>query len=176
MNDLLIEGARTGFHNFSGDPSGQYNKHGEKNFVVFLEDEEAERLSAQGWNIKFPVQDPEKEYKKQPFLSVALRFDKFPPTVWMKTGEKMTRLTDATVGALDRMVIDYIDLTINPSRWEIQKKGGLETGIKAYVRKMVVVIKMDVFDQKYGHLMYDQSEENNDFPADVGFGPDDLPF
>lgn len=175
LNDLLIENARTGFHNFSGAES-QYNKSGDRNFVVFLEDEEAERLSAQGWNIKFPVQDPEKEYKRQPFLPVSLRFDKFPPSVWMKTGDKMTRLTENTIGSLDRAVIEYIDLNINPSYWEIQKKGGVDSGIKAYVKKMIVVIQMDVFDQKYGHLMYDQPEDNNatDFPVDIGL--DDAPF
>ena len=44
---FMVEGARLVFRNFSGK-EGQYNREGDRNFAVILDQETAERMAADG--------------------------------------------------------------------------------------------------------------------------------
>ena len=48
---ILIENARIVFRNFEGK-EGPYNRAGDRNFCVLLDDDLAGQLLADGWNIK----------------------------------------------------------------------------------------------------------------------------
>ena len=48
---LMIENAKIIFRNFAGK-EGMYNAEGDRNFCVLLEDDLAEQLVKDGWNVK----------------------------------------------------------------------------------------------------------------------------
>lgn len=142
--ELTIENARIGFRNFSGKPS-QYNRDGAREFAVFLDNDMAEKLIADGWNVKYTKPNPEYEREAEAYLSVAVRFENFPPRVVMINGSNKNRLTEDTVGELDHSTFENIDLIISPSSWEMNGR----TGIKAYLRVGYFTLEKDPFFDKY---------------------------
>lgn len=144
---LEIEDARLLFPNFSGKES-KYNREGDRNFCVEIEDHEmAQKLIDDGWNIRI-LQPRDEGEAPLHYLQVAVRFDNFPPNIYMvnKRG-KPVRLDEESVNALDIADIVSADLIINPSQWEVNGK----SGIKAYLRTMYVVIQEDRFAEKYAY-------------------------
>ena len=148
---LNLEGAQIGFRNFEGR-EGQFNRKGERSFVVFLDRLTAENLASQGWNVKFPKPDerwenPEED-PRTPTLPVEVSYKAIPPKVIVINGEGgvKTRLGEAEVGTLDWAQIERIDLVINPYLWEMNGR----TGIKAYLGAIYVTIVSDPFIEKYG--------------------------
>lgn len=141
-NDLEIEGAVFGFRNFSGKET-DYSPEGTRQFGVIIDPELAMQLKADGWNIKERANAEEPTY----YLSVAVRFDPFPPKIIMFTESGgRTILTEDTVCLLDSAEIITADLIISGSPWE-SKMGG--AGIKAYLRTMYVKIHEDKFAAKW---------------------------
>ena len=144
-NYISIENARIGFRNFSGR-GDMYNAEGQRNFCVFLDDETAEVLSNDGWNVKWPKNRTEDD-NRQPFLQVSIKFSPYPPNIVMisQSGGKQ-KLTEETISLLDDADIENVDIRIRPYHWTL--KDG-RTGIKAYVKDMYVVIQEDPFAYKY---------------------------
>ena len=146
---LKIGNARILFRNFAGREK-KFNRKGDRNFCVVIEDPaQAQKLANDGWNIRVR---PAREGEKDPlcYLPVAVRFDNYPPNIYMKTRRNRTRLDEEAVESLDYAEIRDIDLIINPSVWEANGK----TGIKAYLKTMYVVIEEDEFAEKYASDEY----------------------
>lgn len=148
VSDLVIEGAQINFRNFSGEEK-QYNRAGDRNFCVFLDPELADRLIADGWNVKTTRVKEEGDVPGY-YMQVAVKYNNFPPKIYMVTRNKKTLLSEETVGELDYVDIANVDLIINPYPYTVSGR----TGIKAYCKTMYVTIKEDVFASKY-------SDDNN---------------
>lgn len=154
-NYISIENAKIGFRNFSGRPS-TYNAEGQRNFCVFLDDELAETLANDGWNVRFP-KDRTEDDTRQPFLQVSVKYDPYPPNINMITASKGTvKLDENAVGLLDDADIENVDVRIRPYNWTLQDG---RTGVKAYVKDMYVTVEEDPFAAKYAHRNDDPDVE-----------------
>ena len=145
---LNIAGARIGFKNFTG-LEGPYNKEGERSFAVFLDEELAETLLADGWNVKLPKLREfasDEEDTRQPHLAVEAAFGKFPPKIVTITNDIPKVLSEEEVNTLDWLEIENVDLVINPYHWSVNGN----SGVKAYLKAIYATIESDMFSQKYG--------------------------
>ena len=146
---LNIAGARIGFKNFTG-LEGAYNKEGERSFAVFLDDELAERLLEDGWNVKFPkpreFTSDEEEDTRQPHLAVEVAFGKFPPKIVTITNDVIQTVYEDKIHTLDSLKFDNVDMALNPYHWTVNGK----SGIKAYLKAIYLTVESDYFTRKYG--------------------------
>ena len=145
ISNIVVEGAEIAFRNFSGRGS-VYNKEGDRNFSVIFRDEDlAQKLLADGWNIKM-LQPRDNEDVVRYHLPVAVNYNNVPPTVFMVTKRNKTLLDASTVEVLDYAEIIHIDLTVTPYQWSMPTG---QSGVKAYLKTMYVTIEEDEFAHKY---------------------------
>lgn len=142
-----MEGVRIIFRNFAGK-EGQYNREGDRNFCVLLDQETAEAMAKDGWNVKALMAREDGE-DDQPYLPVTVQFDKgFPPRVVMVTSRGRTILGADEVELLDYADISNVDLIVNPYEWVVNGK----SGIKAYLKTLFVTIEEDELERKYAEM------------------------
>lgn len=144
-DNIIIEGARIGFKNFSGK-EGKFNPAGRRNFCVFLDEDLAKTLEEDGWNVRW-LQAREEGEDNQGYLQVAVNYNNFPPKIILITSNGKSVLDDESVSILDWADIGHIDLIISPYDWEFNNK----KGVKAYVKSMYVVIAEDEFEKKWSN-------------------------
>lgn len=145
---ILMEGVRIIFRNFAGK-EGKYNREGDRNFAVLLDDEMANTLAADNWNVKWlnPRNEEEEEHP-QAYLPVSLSYKGRPPRVVMITSRGRTNLDEDQVEILDWANILNVDLIVRPYEWMVNNK----TGIKAYLQSIYVTIEEDALERKYNEL------------------------
>lgn len=145
--NLVLEGVRLVYRNFEGR-EGQYNRAGDRNFSVVLDDELAQLMTVEGWNVK---SKPGREEGEPEFhtLSVTVNFKgRTPPRFIIITSKGRTTLDEDMVEMLDWADIRSCDVTIRPYNWAVS--GG--HGIKAYMQTIYVFIEEDYLDLKYEHI------------------------
>ena len=147
-NILQIDDARIIFRNFSGAPS-KFNREGDRNFAVIIPEQEiADALIAEGWNVKIK---PPRDDGDTPFmyLPVKIKFNDRGPRVYLKSGSNIIRLDEESISCLDNVDIISVDLDIRPYDWNVN---GME-GRTAYLQSIQVTQEVDRF--------YDQYEKQN---------------
>lgn len=143
---LLMENARIIFRNFSGK-EGKYNREGDRNFCVLLDEELATQMDADGWNIK-ALRGREEDDPDQPYLQVSVGFKNRPPKVVLITHKGRTTLTEDEIEVLDWIDIKQVDLIVRPYKWDVADK----SGIKAYLKSLFITVDEDALDLKYAEL------------------------
>ena len=146
VNDnILFEDVKIVFRNFEG-AEGKYNRAGDRNFCIILEDPElVRRMESDGWNVRY-LQPREEGMEEQPYLPVKVEFDKgIPPKITMISSKGKTLLNRDTVGLLDVAEFETIDVLIRPYNWSVSGK----EGVKAYVKTMFVTLAEDDLEKKY---------------------------
>ena len=89
-NTVLMEGVRIIFRNFSGK-EGQFNREGDRNFAVLLDDQVANAMAEDNWNVKLlNPRSEEEEQHPQAYLPVSLNFKGRPPRVVLITSRGRT--------------------------------------------------------------------------------------
>lgn len=157
-----FENAQIIFRNFRGLES-KYNRDGKRNFCVVIDDPaRAQQLANDGWNVRESTRTDD-DGTPTYYIPVEVSFSNYPPRIVKVTGDKKVTLTEETIGLLDSDDIQYVDLVISPYSWEVNGK----SGVKAYVKRMYVVIDVDAFEAKYARYQEEAAFDNDD---------EDLPF
>lgn len=136
---------RGSFRNFSGRAT-EYNREGDRNFCVVIDEADAQSLFDEGWNIRRRAPREEGDEPTY-YLKVNVKFGEYPPNVWLigANGRK-TKLDADMVGQLDDAEFSNVDLVIRPYNWHANGK----SGISAYLKTMYATIQpADPFAEKY---------------------------
>lgn len=149
---LQIDDARIIYRNFSGIAS-KFNREGDRNFAVVIPNQEiADALIEEGWNVKIK---PPREEGDSPFiyLPVKIKFNDRGPSVYLQTGDAVNKLHEDTVDCLDKIDISNVNLDVRPYDWEVNGK----TGRTAYLQSLQVIQEVDRFASRFADR--DNSEE-----------------
>jgi len=139
---LQIDDARIIYRNFTGR-GGQYNKEGDRNFAVVIDDEAlADELAELGWNVKIK---PPREENDVPFMymNVKVKFNNRGPHVYLISGNNKIVLPEEEVNILDDIDIAGVDMDIRPYDWEVNEKSGRS----AYLQSIRVTQRLDRFSE-----------------------------
>lgn len=157
--NVCVEDARIFERNFTGE-HGKFNN--DRTFNLSLDDDLADYLRDQGW----PVWqgEPNKNGEQLPAaVTVKVQFwtnpskgeedDSRNPRVILISSKKKKRLWEDKINELEYAEIDNVDLILRARAWTM--KDG-RSGIKPYLRTMMVRIKDDPLDEKYADVPYDE--------------------
>lgn len=162
--NITFEDARIVFRNFEGKKD-KYNAAGARNFCVLLDDDIANQLAADGWNIRWLAAREEGD-SDQAYMPIAVSYLHRPPKVVLisSSTRKQTYLDEEDIHMLDWAEIETVDFIVSPYHWDVNGK----TGIKAYLKKMFVTLVEDELELKYSQdveemdLEYDGPEPGDD--------------
>ena len=141
---LQIDDARIIFKNFEGR-GDKFNREGDRNFSLLIEDPNtADALIKEGWNVKIKEGRDEDE---GPFmrLPVKVKFTDYGPNVYLVSGGRRVELDEESIGCLDNIDIESVDMDLRPYDWEVNGR----TGRTAYLQSMMVVQRIDRFAARY---------------------------
>jgi hypothetical protein len=142
---LQIDDARIIFRNFAGAGS-KFNREGDRNFALVIPDQEtADALIEEGWNVK--IRDPREEGEEPfMFMPVKIKFNDRGPIAYLKSGAAdPVQLDEESIACLDDVDILSVDLDIRPYDWEVNGK----TGRTAYLQSICVTQQVDRFKERY---------------------------
>ena len=161
IDNIVMENARIIFRNFSGK-EGKYNPPGKMNFCVILDNDLADKLKMDGWNIKY-LRPRDEDESPTPYIPVSVSYEFNPPKIYLVNSKGKNLLEESEIGMLDWAEIMNVDLIIRPYVWEVNDK----SGVKAYLKSMFVTIVEDEFEKKYADLpsMGDDAVEESPFSA-----------
>lgn len=141
--NLVIKNARITLKNFSGRQK-RYNDEGDRNFAVYLSEEDATFLAGEGWNVRY-FSPREGEENGKAFLKIAVAFGKYPPKIVLIDRGKRDILDENTVHRLDSLELEEINLAIRPYPWEVRG----QKGIKGYLKTLYARVVVDEFEGLY---------------------------
>jgi hypothetical protein len=158
---LIMEDARIVFRNFAG-AEGMYNREGDRNFCVLLEEDLAQDMIADGWNIKrLKPRDDAPIGTAYIQVSVGFKGKRGGPRMVMITSKGKIELGEDECILLDWADIKIADLIIRPYHWNVSGK----SGIKAYLKTIFITINEDYLELKYDDVpaveMNARDSENN---------------
>ena len=153
--DVTFKDVTLRFKNFSGRET-DFNAAGNRNFHVDLTEDMVDYLNnvelttksgrtVKGANVKTYVPKASDDNPNpEPRYSIKVLFGTYPPEeMWYVTSRGKIRLTMDTVGNLDRMRIERAKVMVSLSTYE----KGPNVGITAYLKKLIVWVQEDDFDQ-----------------------------
>jgi hypothetical protein len=145
---VMMEGVRIIFRNFAGR-EGQYNREGDRNFAVLLDENVARAMAEDEWNVKWLRPRSEEEGEEpQAYLPISVNYKGRPPRIVLITSRGRTNLDEGQVEMLDWVDIINVDLIVRPYAWTVNGK----SGVKAYLQSIYVTIEEDALEIKYNEL------------------------
>lgn len=140
-----VPGRAIMYRNFEGT-AGPYNKEGDRSFCLGLDDETAELMKDEGWNVRYKVSKKDPDAIPVPYIQIKVEFRKGrPPKMVQFTKNGKTVLEEEDLKNLDWADIDKADVCINPYKWT--RLDG-STGISAYLKKMNIFLEDDDFEDR----------------------------
>lgn len=147
---VLIDDAKITWTNFAGRKD-DYNRNGDREFTVIVDDPDiAEELMARGCNLKIKHPEDRNEPPRMTFkVKVSYRFG--APAVYLDNGRNVVNLTEDTIGTLDRIDIERVDMDIYFGK-EWTNNG--TTARTAYLDKIMVTQSVDRFRERFAEEEY----------------------
>jgi hypothetical protein len=170
---LIMEDARIVFRNFAG-AEGMYNREGDRNFCVLLDDGTADMMMEDGWNIK-RLKPRDGAEQGTAYIQVSVGYKGRPPRTVMITSKGKVELDEETIILLDWADMLTVDLIIRPYHWNVNGR----TGVKAYLKSIFVVINEDFLELKYKDVPDAELSSAKTFQIEAGDGvgqEDDIEF
>jgi hypothetical protein len=139
---LQIDDAKIIFKNFEGR-GDKFNREGDRNFSLLIEDPNtANALIREGWNVKVKELDDDETFMRLP---VKVKFTDYGPNVYLISGGRRVELDEESIGMLDQIDIESVDMDIRPYDWDVSGRQGRT----AYLQSMQVVQRIDRFAARY---------------------------
>ena len=151
-NDIIqVDNGRIIWPNFAGREA-QFNDKGKRNFAWRIEDPElADRLVADGWNVKIK---PAREEGDIPFMHLAVKVNLEgwnPPNIYLVSGNVARKLDAETVGILDDIDIIKADFDIRAYEYDTPRGSGRA----AYLHAARIVQRVDRFSMQEDDVPFD---------------------
>lgn len=151
ISNVTLENVKIIFKNFQGQ-KGQFNAQGDRSFSILIEDPRmADDMRKDGWAVK-PLRPDEDGVVRAYHLSAKVNYNSSTPPriyrVWPNNNNRRLLLNPDTIGMLDELPIETADLIINPYEWHVNDN----SGIKAYVNTMYVIIEENELDLKWAEI------------------------
>lgn len=150
-NNVVMEGVTTIFRNFTGKET-DFNPEGARNFCVLLDDEIANVMTEDGWNVKWldPREDADEGETPKAYLQIKVNYTKGrPPKIVLVTSRGKTNLGENEVEMLDYADIKNVDLIFRPYHWTMRDG---RNGVSAYLQSLYVTIEEDELERKYAEM------------------------
>jgi len=144
-NSVTIYNAKLMYRNFSGKET-EFNPKGNRNFCIFLEEDIAKKLEADGWTIRW-LQPKNVDESPQAMMSVKVAFGNYPPLLVVISDGRQTKLNEETINMLDWAEISSCDVTLNPYNYVISGR----SGVKAYLKSLYATLVVDELAKKYNY-------------------------
>lgn len=158
--NVILEDVVIAFRNFEGKED-TYNRKGDRNFAILLDEGRAAQMERDGWNVKY-LREREEGDGQQAYIQVAVSYKNRPPKIGLVTSRGLTYLTEQEVEMLDWVDIEEADVTLNPYEWAVNGK----TGVKAYLQTLFIKIEEDYLQQKWTAYV----EDNRSRPLEIEAG------
>lgn len=156
---MQIDDARIIFKNFEGR-GDKFNREGDRNFSLLIEDPNtADAMIKEGWNVKIKEGRDEDE---GPFmrLPIKVKFTDYGPRVYLNSAGNVTQLDEESIGCLDNIDIESVDMDIRPYDWDVNGR----TGRTAYLQSMEVIQRIDRFSARHASRHGVAVEDDSDVP------------
>lgn len=163
---LIMEDARIVFRNFAGK-EGMYNREGDRNFCVLLDEGTAQEMLEDGWNVK-RLKPREGNDIGTAYIQVSVGFKGRPPRMVMITSQGRVNLGEEECILFDWADILKVDLIIRPYHWNVNGR----TGVKAYLKSIFIIINEDYLELKYADVPVAQLETARPIQIEAGDGLD----
>jgi hypothetical protein len=159
-SNVTLEDVRIVFRNFAGKKD-RFNPEGKRSFSVVLTEEQADRMQADGWNVKRrpPREEGDERFN---YIKVAVSYMVRPPRIVLISSRGRTTLDEETCELLDWADVAMVDVILHPYKWD----GTFGTGIKAYLYAIYVTIAEDALERKYADI----PEIGNSNSKEIGRG------
>ena len=145
-----IDGRDIIFKNFRGE-GDKFNRQCDRNFSLRLRDTDtADAMLERGWNVR--IKD-DRDDEEGPFmrLPIKIKFSDYGPKVYLWTGNRRNELDEETIGCLDNIDIESVNMDIRPYDWEVNGR----TGRTAYLQTIEVFQRVDRFAERYAKMTGD---------------------
>lgn len=148
IQSVTLQNVRINFRNFAGREA-KFNAKGDRNFVIFLDQEVADELSSLGWTVK-QLDARNEDEAPQAFIKVKVKYSEFakPPRIVMITSRGRTNLDESMLDILDWVDIDNVDVIFRAHEGNMNGRDF----VTAYAQAVYITIHEDELERKYADV------------------------
>lgn len=145
-----VDGRDIIFKNFEGR-GDKFNREGDRNFSLRFRDPAlADEVAKDGWNVRIkPARDEdENDFMRLP---IKVKFTDYGPKVYLWSGNNRVELDEESVGCLDNIEIDHVNMDVGPYNWTVNGRDGRT----AYLQVLEVFQRTNRFEERYARMTKD---------------------